>query len=154
MDAEKIYHKIAEFISIYEAISSEILTIDDEIIEHNKIDISKFISDYTTVEGLTIDEESSDALRKLLLGISVLRSDLKDVLNYNQIVVKIKSKVSNFNTNEYIITLEVDAMNTSKYTGKLDIKIKTILQPKLLFEGKYHDYRFSTNDGIVVTSNN
>lgn len=37
MDAEKIYHKIAEFISIYEAISSEILTIDDEIIEPNNI---------------------------------------------------------------------------------------------------------------------
>ncbi|WP_342262910.1 MULTISPECIES: hypothetical protein [unclassified Spiroplasma] len=37
MDAEKIYHKIAEFISIYEAISSKILTIDDEIIEPNNI---------------------------------------------------------------------------------------------------------------------
>lgn len=100
-----------------------------------RINISHFQSDYTSIKNINVEKYDNDSLKKLLVSLQEINSELKKAINDEKtIMLYIGQEVASSTTNEYDLTIQIDANKSKNYIGKLDVKLRVIKKIRKLIQ--------------------
>lgn len=107
---------------------------DEQIIEEEIIDISQYSYDFTKNPLNLIEVQALDIalIKPELLKLSEVSHPLQTLLENNKLKITLLQEPEMINDNvEYIILLQLDAINIKRYTGQavlhLGVKVKPVV---------------------------